>query len=227
MATKKVTTSLVEVFKVRGETMGIAFNNLKQEKGFDNYNLEPDEAVELEPDTICNGAILKNSQKLHYQFVNNLLSEYTVRGALYNLKPILKDETRVVMHNTVTKGTKQWETVNSYRTDSNEVIEEDTGTKADAMVKAKELSVEKNKTINVVVSKRLVGMDGILAIAEFIPPEGIVDDTNVYVFWKFTTKVEMVDEDELADEHTQEDEVGQLSIKEDLYGYVGRAIITS
>ena len=72
MATKKVTTSLVEVFKVRGESMGIAFNNLKQEKGFDNYNLEPDEAVELEPDTICNGAILKNSQKLHYQFVNNL-----------------------------------------------------------------------------------------------------------------------------------------------------------
>jgi hypothetical protein len=30
----------VEVFKVKGETMKIASNNLKQEKGFDNHHLE-------------------------------------------------------------------------------------------------------------------------------------------------------------------------------------------
>jgi len=128
------------------------------------------------------------------------------------------------MHNIVTKGTKVWETVNSYRTDSNETLEEDTGTKAEAMEVAKELALEKNTTVNVVVSKRLVGMDGILAIAEWIPAD-CVDDTNVYVFWRFATKVEEIDEDELIDSHTEEDSVGQLSIKEDLFGHVGRTLI--
>jgi hypothetical protein len=44
MATKKVTTASVE-FKVKGETMKIAFNNLKQEKGFDNHHLEIEDEV--------------------------------------------------------------------------------------------------------------------------------------------------------------------------------------
>jgi hypothetical protein len=60
--------------------------------------------------------------------------------------------------------------------------------------KARELALERNATINVVVS-RLVGIDGVIAIAEFIPLE-CADDTNIYVFWVFQTKVEEQDEDE-------------------------------
>jgi hypothetical protein len=41
-----------------------------------------------------------------------------------------------------------------------------------------------------------VGIDGVIAIAEFIPLE-CADDTNIYVFWVF--KTEEQDEDELAD----------------------------
>jgi hypothetical protein len=59
-----------------------------------------------------------------------------------------------------------------------------------------------------------VGIDGV--IAEFIPLE-CADDTNIYVFWVFQTKVEEQDEDELADAHTETDSY-QLSIKEDLFG---------
>jgi hypothetical protein len=47
-------------------------------------------------------------------------------------------------------------------------------------------------------------MDGVIAIAEFIPLE-CADDTNIYVFWVFNTKVEEQDEDELADENTEQD----------------------
>jgi hypothetical protein len=224
MATRKVTTSYVEVYKVKGETMKIAFNNLKQEKGLDHHHLDIEESTTLDQKNISNGEIYKNSKKLYGQYVNNTLSEYTVKGALYNLKPNLKDETRIVMHNIVIKGTKQWETVNSYRTDTGEVLTEDVGTKEAALVAARELAIERNKTINVVVSKRLVGMDGILAVAEFIPIE-CTDDSNIYVFWVFTTKVVDADEDELAEEHTEVDSVGQLSIKEDLFSYVGRSIV--
>jgi len=219
-----VTTSYVEVYKVKGETMKIAFNNLKQEKGLDHHHLDIEESTTLDQKNISNGEIYKNSKKLYGQYVNNTLSEYTVKGALYNLKPNLKDETRIVMHNIVIKGTKQWETVNSYRTDTGEVLTEDVGTKEAALVAARELAIERNKTINVVVSKRLVGMDGILAVAEFIPIE-CTDDSNIYVFWVFTTKVVDADEDELAEEHTEVDSVGQLSIKEDLFSYVGRSIV--
>jgi hypothetical protein len=44
------------------------------------------------------------------------------------------------------------------------------------------------------------------------------------VFWVFNTKVEEQDEDELADEN-ESSVVGQLSIKEDLFGFVGRSLI--
>jgi hypothetical protein len=69
-----------------------------------------------------------------------------------------------------------------------------------------------------------VGIDGVIAIAEFIPLE-CADDTNIYVFWVFQTKVEEQDEDELADAHTETDSC-QLSIKEDLFGFVGRSLIS-
>lgn len=226
MALRKITTSSVEVYKVKGETMNIAFNNLKQEiKGLDNHHLEIESSELLKQDTICNGAIYKHSKILYPQYINNTLSEYTVKGALYNLKPKLKDESRIVMHNIVSRGTKLWETVNSFRYDSGEVILEDTGTKEEAIVTARELALERNKTINVVVSKRLIGIDGILAIAEFIPID-CADDTNVYVFWVFATKVEEADEDQLAENAVEVDSVGQLSLKEDLFSFVGRSIIT-
>jgi hypothetical protein len=45
------------------------------------------------------------------------------------------------------------------------------------------------------------------------------------VFWVFQTKVR-ADEDELADAHTETDSYGQLSIKEDLFGFVGRSLIS-
>jgi hypothetical protein len=48
----------------------------------------------------------------------------------------------------------------------------------------------------------------------------------IYVFWVFQTKVEEQDEDELADAHTETDSYGQLSIKEDLFGFVGRSLIS-
>jgi hypothetical protein len=151
MATKKTTAS-VEVFKVKGETMKIAFNNLKQEKGFDNHHLEIEDDELLNQGNICNGAIYKN---LKIYILNTLTtsSEYTIKGALYNLKPKLKDESRLLMHNIVIKGTKQWETINSFRTDNGETVFEDASTKEDAIAKARELALERNATINVVVSK--------------------------------------------------------------------------
>jgi hypothetical protein len=221
---RKLTTSRVEVYKVKGETMKIAFNTLKQEQGFDNHHLEIENDDLLSPANIKNGAIYKKSKQLHSKFLNNELSEFTVKGALYNLKPVLKDESRLVIHNIVIKGTKQWETVNSLRLDTGEVIEEIVSTKEEAMDRAKELALERNKTINVVISKRLVDTDGITAIAEFIPVT-CADETNVYVFWVYLTKVEEVNEDEHIDELVEQDSIGQLSIKEDLFGYVGRTLI--
>jgi hypothetical protein len=82
--------------------------------------------------------------------------------------------------------------------------------------------MERNATVNVVVSKRLVGMDGVIAIAEFIPLE-CADDTLISTFWVFNTKVEEQDEDELADENTEH--ARSTSIKEDLFGFVGRSLI--
>jgi hypothetical protein len=221
---RKKTTSSVEVFKVKGETMAIAFKNLKQEHSFDNHFLEIEKEEQLNLEQISNAAIYLRSKELHSKYINNIISEYAIRGALYNVKPKLRDNSRIVMHNVINRGTKQWETVNSYRTDTNVTLEEDTETKDIAMARAKELALEKNMTINVVVSKRLVDMDGILAVAEFLPYENM-DDSNVYVFWVFTTKVESITEDELYAEETSIDSHGQLSLKEELYSYYGRPII--
>jgi len=219
----KLTISSVDVYKVKGETMEIAFNNLKQEHNLDNYNLEVHPV--LSEEDINNGKIYKESQRLYREYLNNRLSEFKVFGALYNKKPIIPDPSRVITHNIVTKGTKLWETVNSYRTDSGEILEEDTGTKAEALVRAHLIAVEHNKTVNIVVSKRLVDMDGILGIAEFIPLD-CIDDSNIYVFWKFTTKVEEKEEEELIDENQEiDEETKQYSIKEDLFSFVGRTVL--
>ena len=225
MGLKKVTTSSVEVYKVKGETMKIAFNTLKQEHGFDNHHVEMCNDDMLSPENIKNGAIYKKSKLLLSKYVNNEISEYTVFGALYNMKPILKDESRLLLHNIVIKGTKQWETYNSFRLDSGVEVLGEVSTKENAIDKAKELALEYNKTINVVVSKRLVDMDGVIAIAEFMPYT-CVDDTNIYVFWVYTVKVEEIEEDNLIEMNTEVDSHGQLSIKEELYGFVGRSIIT-
>lgn len=225
MGLKKVTTSSVEVYKVKGETMKIAFNNLKQEHGFDNHHVEMCDEDMLSPANIRNGSIYNKSKNLLPKYVNNEISEYTIFGALYNMKPVLKDESRLLLHNIVIKGTKQWETYNSFRLDSGVEVLGEVSTKESAIDKAKELALEYNKTINVVVSKRLVDMDGIVAIAEFMPYT-CVDDTNIYVFWVYAVKVEEVEEDDLISSSTEKDEFGQISIKEDLYGFVGRSMIT-
>jgi hypothetical protein len=66
---------------------------------------------------------------------------------------------------------------------------------------------------------------GVIAIAEFIPLE-CADDTNIYVFWVFNTKVEEQDEDELADENTEQDACRSTFYqREDLFGFVGRSLI--
>jgi hypothetical protein len=48
---------------------------------------------------------------------------------------------------------------------------------------------------------------------------------QTFVFWVFQTKVEEQDEDELAD-ILKLNSYGQLSIKEDLFGFVGRSLIS-
>ena len=222
MSNNKIITSSVEVFKVKGETMDIAFHNLKMEHKLDNYSFQP-VSSDFTDEGINNGKILKHSQYLYSQYLNNKVSEYTIFGALYNKKPIIRDDSRISMHNIVNKGTKKWETINSYRFDSGEAIFEDTETKANALDKARELALEHNKTINIVVSKRLVDMDGILGIAEFIPFDNI-DETNIYIFWVYVTTIEEKTDDELFEENTEVDE-GQYSIKEDLVSFYGRAII--
>jgi hypothetical protein len=62
---------------------------------------------------------------------------------LYKLKPKLKDESRLLMHNIVIKGTKQWETINSFRTDNGETVFEDASTKEDAIQKLENLPRKK------------------------------------------------------------------------------------
>ena len=219
----KVTTSSVEVYKVLGETMEIAFNNLKQENKLDNHNLKQ-VSSSFDAAGINNGKIYKHSEFLYREYLKGNESEYAVFGALYNKKPIVNDPSRVVVHNIVIKGTKQWETVNSYRFDSGAVIFEDTETKANALEKAKELALEHNKTVNIIVSKSLKDMDGILGIAEFMPLD-CIDDSNVYIFWLYKVTVEELDEDTLVEDNTKKDSLGQLSIKEDMYSYFGRSII--
>jgi hypothetical protein len=59
------------------------------------------------------------------------------------------------MHNIVI-GTKQWETINSFRTDNGETVFEDASTKEDAIAKARELALEKCYHQSI---KRLVGIE--------------------------------------------------------------------
>ena len=224
MSLVKKTTSSVDVYKVAGESIEIAFNNLKQSKKLNYHNLEVEDGVELSKDNISNGAIYKHSRALHRKYINNQISEMTVKGCLYNHKPILKDPTRLITHNIVSKGTKQWETVNSLRFDSGAEIEALVCTKEAAMSRAKELALEFNKTVHIVVSKRLLGGEGLIGIVEYVPYDNI-DTTNTYVFWVYSTLIEEVEEEDIISENTEQDENGQLCIFEDLYSYKGREII--
>lgn len=221
---RKLVTSSIEVYKVKGETMEIAFKNFQAEHGLDNYYLEEADGFELDKEDITNGKILVYSKEIYREYINNRISEHCVKGCLYNYKPLIKDESRLIKHNIVIKGTKKWITMNAFITDGGETIEEKECSKSDAMVRANELSIELNKSINVTVVKKLEGSDGIIYIAEFIPAD-FIDDTNVYVFWKYAVKIEEKTEDEIIDDNTKEDHVGQLSIREDIFGYVGRSLI--
>lgn len=220
---KKVTKSQVEVYKVKGENMNIAFKNLLQEIDSEDHFLTPMN-TEMEEEGINNGEVYKTSEKFYRKYSKNEMSEYQINGTLYNKKPIINDPTRVAMHNIVIKGTKKWETINSFRFDSGEIVEEAPSTKAEALERAATLAVEYNKTINIVVSKRLVGIDGIIGIAEFVPFD-TVDDINIYIFWMYKTVIIEQTDEELYEENTEIEENGQMVLKEDLLGYVGRKII--
>lgn len=222
MSKRKVITSRVEVFRVKGENIDIAFNNFKQEHSLDNHHITIMD--DMSKENIAAGGIYLKGRELYPQYVNNTISEYTIFGCLYNHKPILRDESRIIKHNVVNRGTKKWVTVNNYVTDSGEVLEHDTETKDLVKIRAVELSMEHSKTVNAVLGKKLEDGDGILFISEYIPSD-CVDDTNVYIFWMLVTEVNEVEEDELIAEHTDIDEVKQLSIKDDIYTYVGRSII--
>lgn len=222
MSKRKVITSRVEVFRVKGENIDIAFNNFKQEHSLDNHHITIMD--DMSKENIAAGGIYLKGRELYPQYVNNTISEYTIFGCLYNHKPILRDESRIIKHNVVNRGTKKWVTVNNYVTDSGEVLEHDTETKDLVKIRAVELSMEHSKTVNAVLGKKLEDGDGILFISEYIPSD-CVDDTNVYIFWMLVTEINEVEEDELIAEHTDIDEVKQLSIKDDIYTYVGRSII--
>jgi hypothetical protein len=112
------------------------------------------------------------------------------------------------------------ETVNLFRTDSEKLAEEDASTKEDAIIRARELAMERNATVNVAVSKDLLEWMSYCNCRIYTLE--CADDTNIYVFW-YLIPVEEQDEDELADENNEQDAVGQLSIKEDLSGSVGRS----
>ena len=217
MSKRKLVTSKVEVYYVKGETMEIAFKNFKNEHNLDNYYLHTNEET-LTKDEINSGKILVISKKLFGDYFNNRLSEFAVIGALFNKKPILKDDSRIIHHNIIIKGTKQWVTTNAFVTDGGEIVKQEVGTKEDAKNTATELSLEFNRTIHVVATKVLQDSDGIIYIAEFIPAD-FVDDTNVYVFWKYKTIVTEVDEDELINENVEVDKYGQMSIKDTNYEY--------
>lgn len=222
MSKRKVITSRVEVFRVKGENLDIAFNNFKQEHSLDNHHLTIID--DMSKENIAAGGIYLKGRELYPQYVNNIISEYTIFGCLYNHKPILRDESRIIKHNVVNRGTKKWVTVNNYVTDSGEVLEHDTETKDKVKVRAIELSMEHSKTVNAVLGKKLDDGDGILFISEYIPSD-CVDDSNVYIFWMLVTEINEVEEDDLISEHTEIDEVNQLSIKDDIHTYVGRSII--
>jgi hypothetical protein len=103
-----------------------------------------------------------------------------------------------------------------FRTDNGETVFEDASKEDAAIAKLENLPSEKCYHKR----KKIIG---VIAIAEFIPLE-CADDTNIYVFWVFQTKVEEQDEDELADEHILF--IRPTSIKEDLFGFVGRSLIS-
>jgi len=213
----KQATSKVEVFYVKGETIEIAFKAFKNEFSLDNYYLHEDE-ITLNKEDINTGKILVNSKRLFSEYFNGQISEYSIMGGLYNKKPILKDDSRIIPHNIIIKGTKKWVTTNAFVTDGGEVAYSEIGTKEEAIATANRLSMKYNKTINVVATKELLDSDGIIFISEFIPAD-FVDDSNVYVFWKYNIEITEVDDDELIDAHTVVEANGQLAIKDTLNEY--------
>ena len=222
MTTKIITqtaTSKVEVYKIPAPTMKDAFQRLKAQYSLGDYHLSTFEIPENE--SLSYGYILKKSQGLHNKYINNKISEFTIFGALYNKAPKLVGDDKIVVKSITSTGTKKWETINSYRTDSDEVIFEDIDTKAGALVTAKQLAQEQGKTINVVLSKRLASHDGILGIAEVVDYTHI-DTENVYIFWKYGVTIEGQEEDDLIDDNVIEEDKGQLAIKEDMLGYFSR-----
>jgi hypothetical protein len=223
MSKRKVITSRVEVFRVKGETIEIAFNNFKHEHSLDDHHLTIID--KLSKESIAAGGIYLKGRELYPQYMKNEISEYTIFGCLYNHRPVLKDESRIIKHNVINRGTKKWITINNYVTDSGEILEYDSETKDKVALRAEELSLEHSKTVNAVLGKKLEEGDGILFIAEYIPSD-CVDDTNVYIFWMIVTEISEIEEDDLIKEHTEMDEVGQLSIKDDIYTFVGRSVIT-
>lgn len=223
MAKRKLVTSKVEVYYVKGETMEIAFKNFNNEYTLDNYYLDSDKET-LSKDDINSGKILVISKRLFGEYFNSKISEFAVIGALFNKKPILKDNSRIIEHNIVIKGTKKWVTTNAFVTDGGEIVKQEVGTKEDAKTTANELSLEFNRTINVVATKVLQDSDGIIYISEFIPAD-FVDDSNVYVFWKYKTIVTEVEEDELIDDNVEVDKHGQLSIKDTNHEYFSTKLL--
>jgi len=218
----QATTSAVEVYKVIAPTMEEAFQRLKVQFRLDNYNLS---RLEVPEETkMYHGFILKTSKKLHGDYLNNHLSEFTVFGALYNEAPKIKTDEKILLRNIVSRGTKQWETVNSYQTDSGEVLFIDTSTKAEALDMCKSLALEHDKTVNVVLSKRLKDHDGILGVAEVISYNNI-DNENVYIFWRYSVTVVEEDEEDSIDAEVVKEAYGQLAIREDLYSYIARRVV--
>jgi len=215
----KTAVSKVEVYKVLAPTMKEAFQRLSVQNKLDDYTMQ--RLPDYDAENVTHGFILKTSQKLHFKYLNNTLSEFSIFGGLYTNAPKITTDEKVVVQNIIAKGTKKWETINSYRTDSNEVVFEDVGTKAEALEKAKELAIEHGKTINATLSKRLVDHDGILGIAEFIPYENI-DLENVYVFWKYGVEIVEILEEENIEEQTIKQEDGQIAIKDTLLSYYSR-----
>ena len=207
--------SKVAVYKVFADTIEQAFHIFKTQYSFDNINLE---VLRDTPPTMHAGYILKKSKTLHHQYINNAISQMSVFGALYNNAPKVKDTERIIKHNIVSRGTKKWETVNSYQTDSGEVLAIDTGTKADSMLRAEELAMEFSTTVNIVLSKRLTDHEGILGVVEYFKATN-VDDKNVYIFWKYEVNTSTIPEDEAIDESTVEEANGQLAIEVDMYTY--------
>jgi len=208
----------IDVFKVKGNSLKEAFNILKIENSFGDYFLT---ALKKEqaPIEFDRGGILKESKRVLRKYINGDISEYEIRGMLFNNKPLVADEAKVLLHNIVIKGTKKWETINAYTTDGGNVIFIDTETKAAALEKAQELATENNTTINIVVSKRLVDINGVIGIAEFVPFSNILDKTNVYIFWVYSVSNEDVTDDEAFEENVEKKENGQLVLKEDFMSY--------